>query len=160
MNNSSRRIEDLIEKIAVFTENNETGFTRFSYTDMDIEARKFIIEEMTKLNLDVYMDYLGNIFGRREGKNKTAPAILIGSHLDTVKDGGKYDGIAGVIAGIEVIRLPLGFVQGQLSGGSHRACQKSKKKNKSEDAPFKPNARALHCEQRKTRFCTFHFVPP
>jgi len=105
MNNSSRRIEELIEKIAVFTENNGTGFTRFSYTDMDIEARRLIIEEMTTLNLDVYMDYLGNIFGRREGKNKAAPAILIGSHLDTVKDGGKYDGVAGVIAGIEVVRL-------------------------------------------------------
>lgn len=104
MNNLSCRIESLIEKIAVFTEKNETGFTRYSYTDMDIEVRRLVIEEMKKLHLDVSMDYLGNIFGRREGRNKSAPSIMIGSHLDTVKGGGKYDGIAGVIAGIEVIR--------------------------------------------------------
>ena len=105
MKSSSSIINHLIEKISLFTENNETGFTRFSYTEMDIEVRRLVIEEMKGLGLDVSMDYLGNLFGRRKGRKKDAPAIMIGSHLDTVKDGGKYDGIAGVITGLEVVRV-------------------------------------------------------
>lgn len=102
---SSRRIEEIIEKLATFTEKEDKGFTRFSYTQTDIEARKYIIEEMKKANLKVSMDLLGNIFGRREGCEVGLPPILIGSHLDTVKDGGKYDGIAGVVAGLEALKV-------------------------------------------------------
>src|SRR5690625_7528449 len=55
--------------------------------------------------MDVYMDAIGNVIGRREGTNPTLPAVACGSHIDTVYNGGKYDGTVGVIAGLEVIRI-------------------------------------------------------
>lgn len=102
---NSKRIKEMIDKMAAFTEKEDKGFTRFSYTQVDIEAKKYIIEEMKRSNLKVSMDLLGNIFGRREGREEDLPPILIGSHMDTVKDGGKYDGIAGIIAGLEVVKV-------------------------------------------------------
>lgn len=97
------RIESMIEDLSEFTENN-SKYTRFSYTKEDIMAKKYIIQKMKKLGLKVYMDYVGNIFGRKEGKIDL-PTILIGSHLDTVRNGGKYDGIAGIVVGLEVIKV-------------------------------------------------------
>src|SRR6056297_3067009 len=104
MNCSKDRIKDKIEILAKFTE-KENKFTRFSYTKEDVMAKKYIIQEMKNLGLKVYMDYVGNIFGRKEGKRKNSPEILIGSHLDTVKNGGKYDGIAGIVVGLEVLNV-------------------------------------------------------
>ncbi len=105
MHCSHKSIEEMIEKIASFTEEGDEGFTRFSYTQEDIEAKKYIIKKMKKLNLKVSMDSLGNVFGRKEGRGRELAPILIGSHLDTVKNGGKYDGIAGVVTGLEVLRV-------------------------------------------------------
>jgi len=104
MNCSKDRIKDKIEILAKFTE-KENKFTRFSYTKEDVMAKKYIIQEMKNLGLKVYMDYVGNIFGRKEGKRKNMPEILIGSHLDTVKNGGRYDGIAGIVVGLEVMNV-------------------------------------------------------
>lgn len=104
MNCNRERIEEMIETLAEFTE-EKNKFTRFSYTKEDIMAKKYIIQKMKDLGMEVHMDYVGNIFGRKEGKNKELPAVLIGSHLDTVKNGGKYDGIAGIVTGIEIINV-------------------------------------------------------
>lgn len=101
---NSNRINKWIEALSKFTEPNNSGYTRFSYTQEDIEAKQYLIDEMKKLNLKVYMDYLGNIFGRREGVKKDLLPIMIGSHMDTVRDGGKYDGLAGIVAGLEIIK--------------------------------------------------------
>jgi allantoate deiminase len=102
---SSARISDWIEKFASFTDPNQLGFTRFSYTKEDVAARRFLIQEMKSLNLEVWMDHVGNIFGRRLGNGRKQKPIVVGSHLDTVQSGGKYDGISGVITGLEVVRL-------------------------------------------------------
>ena len=101
----SNRINEWIETLSTFTEPNQPGYTRFSYTQEDIAAKKYLIKEMKKLNLDVSMDYLGNIFGRREGIKKDLLPVMIGSHMDTVKNGGKYDGLAGIVTGLEIIRV-------------------------------------------------------
>lgn len=105
MNCNYKRIEEDIKNLSKFTNSNYGGYTRLSYTQEDLNAKKYIIQEMKKLNLNICMDLLGNIFGRREGTKKEAPYILIGSHLDSVKNGGKYDGIAGIVAGLEVLRV-------------------------------------------------------
>lgn len=105
MNCNYKKIEEDIENLSKFTVRKDEGFTRFSYTKEDIDAKRYIIEKMKSLNLDIHMDLLGNIFGRREGIEKDLPYILIGSHLDSVKNGGKYDGIAGIVTGLEILRV-------------------------------------------------------
>jgi N-carbamoyl-L-amino-acid hydrolase len=59
----------------------------------------------TEADLSVYIDAAGNLIGRREGRRPDAPSIMIGSHLDTVRAGGRFDGISGVVAGLEVARI-------------------------------------------------------
>lgn len=102
---SSARIGEWIETFASFTDSKQQGFTRFSYTKEDIVARRYLIQEMKNLNLEVWMDHVGNIFGRRPGNKQNQKPIVVGSHLDTVQSGGKYDGIAGVVTGLEVVRV-------------------------------------------------------
>jgi len=105
MKSDSTRIHEWIETLSTFTESNQPGYTRFSYTQEDVAAKKYLIKEMKRLNLAVSMDYLGNIFGRREGLKKDLSPIMVGSHIDTVKNGGKYDGLAGIATGLEIIKI-------------------------------------------------------
>ena len=102
---NSEQIERWIENLAKFTDSEQSGYTRFSYTKEDIAARGYLIAEMKQLGLSVRMDRVGNVLGRREGKKKKGAPIVIGSHIDTVMSGGKYDGIAGVVTGLEVVRV-------------------------------------------------------
>lgn len=79
-----------------------TGLNRLALSDEDKEMRDIFIQYMKKLNLQIRVDDVGNIYGRKEGSEKLSP-VLIGSHLDTQPNGGRYDGIAGVLLGLEVI---------------------------------------------------------
>lgn len=79
------------------------GICRLALTDEDKEMRDVFIKWLKELDLQVRVDDFGNIYGRKEGTTVGAPAILIGSHLDTQPEGGKYDGILGVLAGLEVL---------------------------------------------------------
>jgi N-carbamoyl-L-amino-acid hydrolase len=107
MNKSEPNLERIsrdIKTISTFTSPGEAGHTRISFSDEDRQARKHVARLMAKeAKLSVRVDPVGNLIGRREGKKQGA-AILVGSHLDTVRGGGRFDGIAGVIAGIEVAR--------------------------------------------------------
>ncbi len=60
---------------------------------------------MRQIGLQIHIDRIGNIFGRLDGANAKAPALLVGSHLDTVIHGGKFDGTMGVIAALEAVRI-------------------------------------------------------
>ena len=60
---------------------------------------------MRQIGLQIHIDRIGNIFGRLDGANAKAPALLVGSHLDTVLHGGKFDGTMGVIAALEAVRI-------------------------------------------------------
>ncbi len=92
-----------ILKIAEFVSPDESGYTRISFSKEDKAARNHIIQVMEQAGLHVRLDTAGNIIGRRDGAGER-PAIMVGSHLDTVKGGGKFDGIAGVVAAIEMVR--------------------------------------------------------
>jgi N-carbamoyl-L-amino-acid hydrolase len=82
----------------------EPGYTCLSFTDEDRRAREYIARLMEdEARLTVRIDPVGNLIGRREGK-KVKPALLLGSHLDTVRGGGRFDGVSGVIGAIEVAR--------------------------------------------------------
>lgn len=74
--------------------------TRMAYSKEDIAGREKFKSYFEKIGLHPRVDAAGNIFVRMEGKNPNLPAILIGSHLDTVPDGGKYDGVLGCMGGL------------------------------------------------------------
>lgn len=99
------RIEEHINKLSQFTATPGKGTTRLTYSKEDRLARNYIIEKMKEYGLVVSEDGLGNIFGKLEGTLKDAPSVLIGSHFDSVPNGGSYDGPAGVVAGLEVAAL-------------------------------------------------------
>ncbi|WP_153733389.1 Zn-dependent hydrolase [Sporosarcina obsidiansis] len=80
------------------------GVTRFSFTEEEREAKKLVSTYMREAGMTVREDAVGNLIGRKEGKQKDAPAVLMGSHIDTVPSGGMFDGALGVIAGIEVVQ--------------------------------------------------------
>ena len=79
------------------------GIYRQAFSKADLEARKWLTEQLIKLDMQTYMDGAGNIIGRYGDPDRQA--ILIGSHLDTVPRGGMFDGALGVIAGLECIRI-------------------------------------------------------
>lgn len=82
---------------------NETGVCRLALSDEDKGVRDWFVGEVTKLGCKVKIDQLGNIFAIYPGKNEGKPTA-IGSHLDTQPTGGRYDGIYGVLSGLEVLR--------------------------------------------------------
>ena len=79
-------------------------YTRRSFTPRFLEGRAWLARRFEEAGLSVRIDAAGNLIGRREGRNPGAPAITVGSHSDTVPSGGRFDGIAGVAAGLEIAR--------------------------------------------------------
>lgn len=98
------RITRDIEELAKFSCVEGIGCTRFTYTKEFARARDYIVSEMKAAGLTVREDAVGVVIGRMEGKNPDAPAIMTGSHFDTVKTGGRFDGPAGVVAALETAR--------------------------------------------------------
>ena len=70
--------------------------SRLAYTREDKAARELFIARCKEAGLKVHIDAIGNIFARREGTEPELPAVAFGSHLDTVINGGEFDGILGV----------------------------------------------------------------
>jgi allantoate deiminase len=95
-----RRILDLGE----MGKQEEGGVTRLSFTDEERAAKDRVASYMEEAGLSVREDVVGNLFGSREGKSQDAPAVLVGSHLDSVYNGGNFDGPLGVLAGVEVLQ--------------------------------------------------------
>ncbi|RCK55247.1 N-carbamoyl-L-amino acid hydrolase [Candida viswanathii] len=84
-------------------ESTQTGVCRLALSDLDKSVRDWFVGELKSLGCEVKIDQMGNIFGIYPGKNKGLPTG-IGSHLDTQPSGGRYDGILGVLLGLEVLR--------------------------------------------------------
>ena len=80
------------------------GNNRQTLTDEDAEARDLFKKWCTDSNLSMGIDKMGNMFARREGTDPSALPVYVGSHLDTQPTGGKYDGVLGVLGGLELIR--------------------------------------------------------
>jgi N-carbamoyl-L-amino-acid hydrolase len=78
--------------------------TRLVFSIKELRSRQVLIHLMRQAGLRIHVDGIGNIFGRLDGSERNAPAVLAGSHLDTVIHGGKYDGPVGVIGALEAIR--------------------------------------------------------
>jgi allantoate deiminase len=100
---NAQRISARIEELAACS-STSVGVTRLPFTAESLEAEKLVEQWMKTAGMTVRKDGLNNIIGRYEGKDPTAPVLMIGSHLDSVIEAGKYDGILGVITGIEVVQ--------------------------------------------------------
>lgn len=91
-----------IEEIYACGAKEDGTHTRMAYSDEDVKARKLFAGYARNLGMQTRTDEAGNLILRMEGKNENLPAIQMGSHLDTVPDGGKYDGVLGCVAGLGV----------------------------------------------------------
>lgn len=99
------RLQRTIDELGTFGYKEGLGVTRPSLSAEDTAARRYVIGLMVEAGLRVHVDAVGNIIARRAGADESAPPVATGSHIDTVVQGGKYDGMLGVLGGIEVARL-------------------------------------------------------
>lgn len=97
------RIADIIEGLAKITE-PDRPYTRRAFTPMFLEGRVFLDRQFKAAGLETRIDAGGNLIGRRNGRKPGLGTIMLGSHSDTVPEGGRFDGIAGVAAALEVAR--------------------------------------------------------
>jgi N-carbamoyl-L-amino-acid hydrolase len=102
---NSTRLEQRIERLAEYGKTLEGGVNRVAFSEEDIQSRKYIVSLMREAGLKVHIDEAGNIIGRMEGTDPSLPAIVFGSHTDTVPHGGKYDGAVGVLGAIECVQV-------------------------------------------------------
>lgn len=103
--NISRIMKD-IENFAQYSKEEMKGCTRPSFSQEDMSAREYIKRELENIGLVVHEDGAGNLRARMEAENnQSGPSVLVGSHIDTVANGGRYDGVLGVVAAIEVLRV-------------------------------------------------------
>lgn len=99
------RITRMIQEIAEIGGDHDGGVSRLAFTHEERRAHALVGGWMADLGMDVRTDAIGNTIGQLPGRTPTARAIGTGSHLDSVPRGGRYDGVAGVVAGIEAARV-------------------------------------------------------
>lgn len=97
------RLEDSIVAFSRFGATEKGGITRLSLSPEDLEARNFFIECCKELGMEIQIDDMANIYATLPGKSSLAP-IVMGSHLDSVVKGGKFDGVLGVLTALEAVR--------------------------------------------------------
>ncbi|GAK03730.1 LOW QUALITY PROTEIN: N-carbamoyl-L-amino acid hydrolase [Geomicrobium sp. JCM 19037] len=100
---NAKRLARWIQELGQFGAVRGEGITRTTFTDEEVKAREWLVQQMKNQSLAVQIDPAANIWGRRPGRTEDAPAIVFGSHIDTVPGGGKYDGALGVLVGLEVM---------------------------------------------------------
>lgn len=97
------RLKLRIEEMAGIGKSESGGNTRLALSAEDKQARKLLISWMEKLNLTIKIDDFGNIYGKKEGTSTDLAPVMLGSHIDTVPDGGKFDGVLGVLGALEAL---------------------------------------------------------
>ena len=100
----AQRLWDSLERSAEIGRFRDTGLRRLALSDEDRRMRDLFVGWAREAGCTVEIDRLGNIFARRAGSDPDLPPVAIGSHLDTQICGGRYDGILGVLCGLEVVR--------------------------------------------------------
>jgi len=101
---NGERLWDSLMEMAKIGATDKGGVCRLALTDVDKAARDLFVQWCEEAGCTVTIDQMGNIFGRREGRNPELPPVMTGSHIDSQPTGGKFDGIYGVLSGLEVIR--------------------------------------------------------
>ncbi|MHA6298250.1 Zn-dependent hydrolase [Devosia sp. CAU 1758] len=100
---SAARIDEDIAALAAITE-PDRPYTRRAFTPMFLKGREWLTRRFEAAGLTTHIDAAGNLIGSRKGQKPGLGTIMLGSHSDTVPDGGRYDGIAGISAALEVAR--------------------------------------------------------
>ena len=98
------RLWDSLERSAEIGRFRDVGLRRLALSAEDKQMRDLLVEWARAAGCSIEIDRLGNIFARRAGSEPSLPPVAIGSHLDTQICGGRYDGILGVLCGLEVVR--------------------------------------------------------
>jgi len=93
-----------IETLASFSEADAPAVTRIVFTPADLKARAWMKARCEDAGLTVRHDAVGNTFARWNGSDPAAPVVGTGSHIDAIPNAGKYDGVVGVLGGLEAIR--------------------------------------------------------
>ena len=99
---NGKRIMDHILALGEFGKNPQGGASRVAYSDADKQGREYVLGLLREAKLEVKIDAAGNLIGRRAGIAGNLKPLLIGSHIDTVPEGGNYDGVVGSMGAIEV----------------------------------------------------------
>jgi N-carbamoyl-L-amino-acid hydrolase len=102
--NLDRLMADL-EAFSAIGSDGQGGITRLAFTSNDQSARRLFQNKLAAVGLHVRVDAIGNVFGRRAGRENDLPPLLLGSHLDSVPNGGRFDGPLGVLSALEVLRV-------------------------------------------------------
>ena len=97
------RLEGTIEELGRIDATERGGLTRLALSGEDRQGRDLMVAWMRRAGLRVTVDQMGSIFGERAG-DPGRPPVMMGSHVDSVPTGGKYDGQLGVLCALEAIR--------------------------------------------------------
>ncbi|WP_261306268.1 M20 family metallo-hydrolase [Paenibacillus andongensis] len=98
---------DVLEWLSSYGADPAGGVSRLLYTQPWLQAQQALTRKMQELGLETGFDAVGNVFGKLQGNNLVMKSVLTGSHVDTVKNGGKYDGAYGVVASM----MALGYLK-------------------------------------------------
>ncbi|MBU2602894.1 MAG: Zn-dependent hydrolase [Actinobacteria bacterium] len=101
---NGERLRASLEEMAKIGATPGGGVQRLTLSDEDKRARDLFVGRLEEIDLEVTVDEMGNIFGRRPGKNDELPPVFSGSHIDSQPKGGRFDGILGVMGALEVMR--------------------------------------------------------
>ena len=99
-----QRLNSEIETLATFSDAEAPAVTRIVFTPADLTSRAWMKSRCDEAGLTVREDPIGNTFARWTGTDKNAPVVGTGSHIDAIPNAGKYDGVVGVLGGLEAIR--------------------------------------------------------
>ena len=99
-----QRLWDSLMEMAKIGATEKGGCCRLALTDLDKQGRDLFVKWCTDAGCTIKVDKMGNIFARRAGRDDSLPPVLTGSHLDTQPTGGRFDGVYGVLAGLEAVR--------------------------------------------------------
>lgn len=102
---NQERLYNSIEKLASIGKQPDNSVRRLAFSPEDIDARNLVRHWMIEAGMSVRVDGAGNLIGTYAGNDNSLPVLATGSHIDTVQSGGKYDGVLGVLAGIEMVRV-------------------------------------------------------
>src|SRR5947209_11633147 len=103
------RLWDSLTEMAKIGATPKGGCNRLTLTDLDRQARELFASWCEAAGCKISIDQMGNMFARRAGADEALPPVMIGSHLDTQPTGGKFDGVLGVLGGIDVLRTLKDF---------------------------------------------------
>jgi N-carbamoyl-L-amino-acid hydrolase len=98
----ANRLNANIKALSAFGANPQGGVSRVAYSEFDKAGRAYVVDLMRSAGLEVRVDFAGNILGRRAGTDAALKPIVFGSHIDSVPDGGNFDGTVGSLSAIEV----------------------------------------------------------